>query len=75
MKKEDARFRVNMSMQERVAMSSHRLDSGDGLQSIRDLYVVYKSTLSRIVWEFCRVVKKHFQLVFVQIPNESQFRI
>ena len=38
-------------MQEMVAMSLHMLGSGDGLQSIGDLYVDHKNTLSRIVRE------------------------
>ena len=70
-KKEDTRFRVTVPVQERVAMSLHRLGSGDGLQTIGDLYGVHKSTLLRIVREFCRGVRKHLQPVFVQTPNES----
>ena len=56
-------------------MSLHRLGSDDGLQSIGDLYEVHKSTLSRIVREFCKAVRKYLQLVFIQTPDESQFRI
>jgi len=59
LKKEDTRFRVSVPVQERIAMSLHRLGSGDGLQSIGDLYGVHKSTLSKIVRDFCRVVRKH----------------
>src|SRR5665213_446391 len=75
LKKEDTRFRVTVPVQERVAMSLHRLGSGDGLQSIGDLYGVHKSTLSKIVREFCRAVRKYLQHVFVQTPSESQFRV
>jgi hypothetical protein len=46
-----------------------------GLQIIGDLYGAYKNTLSRIVREFCGVVRKHLQHVFVQIPSELHFRI
>ena len=49
LKKEDTCFRVTVPVQERIAMSLHRLGSGDGLQSIGDLYGVHKSTLSKIV--------------------------
>ena len=56
-------------------MSLHKLGSGDGPQNIRYLYRVYKSTLSKMVREFWRIVRKHLQHVFVQTPNESQFRI
>ena len=75
LKKEDTRFRVSVPVQERIAMSLHRLGSGDGLQSIGDLYGVHKSTLSKIVREFCRAVRKYLQPVLVQTPNESQFRV
>ena len=56
-------------------MSSHRLGSGDDLQSIGDFYGVYKSILSKIIKEFCRVVRKHLQPIYVQTPSESQFRV
>ena len=75
LKKEATRFRVTTPMQERVAMSLHRLGSGDGLQSIGDLYGVYKRTLSKIIREFYRAVRKHLQPVFIQTPDESQFRV
>jgi hypothetical protein len=75
LKKEDTRFRITVPVQERIAMSLHRLGSGDGLQTIGDLYGVHKSTLSIIVREFCRAVRKYLQSVFVQTPSESQFRV
>ena len=62
-------------MYEKVAMLLHKLGSGHGLQNLGDLYEIHKNTLSKIVKEFCRVVKKYLQLVFVQTPIESQFRI
>jgi hypothetical protein len=52
-------------------MSLHRSGSGDGLQSIGDLYGVHKSTLSKIVREFCGAIQKHLQHVFIQNSNES----
>lgn len=45
LKEKDACFRVAMPVQERIAMSLHRLGSGDGLQSIGVLYIVHKNTL------------------------------
>lgn len=75
LKKEDTCFRVIVPIQERVVMSSHRLGSGDDLQSIGDFYGVYKSILSKIIKEFCRVVRKHLQPIYEQTPSESQFRI
>ena len=56
-------------MQEMIAMSLHRL--GDGLQSIGDLYEVQKNTLSIVVREFWRAIRKLLQPVFVQTLNES----
>ena len=56
-------------------MSLHKLCGGDGLQNIRDLYGLYKNTLSDIMKKFCRTVRKYLQHVFVQTPNESQCRI
>ena len=56
-------------------MSLHMLSSGDGLQSIDDLYGVHKSTISKTMRKFCRVVRKHMQPVSIQTPDESQFRV
>ena len=76
LKKDNTYFRVTMSVQERITMSLHRLDSGDGLQTIGDLYGVHKNTLSIIkVREFCKAVRTYLQPVFVQTSSESQFRI
>ena len=63
--KKNTRFRVTVPVQDRIAMSLHRLGSGDGLQTIGDLYKVHKSTLSIVVREFCRAVRKHLQPVFI----------
>ena len=48
MKKEETHFTVIILVQEKVAISLHRLGSGDGLQNI-NLYEVYESTLSKII--------------------------
>ena len=64
-----------MLVQDRIAMSLHRLGSGDGLQTIGDLYGVHKNTLSIIVREFCKAVRKYLQSIFVQTLSESQFRV
>jgi hypothetical protein len=71
LKKEDTRFRITVPVQERIAMLLHRLGSGDGLQTISDLYGVHKNILSIIVREFCRDVKKYLQPIFVQTPSKS----
>ena len=75
LKKDDTCFKDIVLMQEKVVMSLYRLDIGGGLQSIGDLYEMYKGTLSEIIREFCRIVRKHLQPIFVQTPNESKFRI
>jgi hypothetical protein len=75
LKNKNTQFRVTVPVQDRIAMSLHRLGSGDGLQTIGDLYGVHKNTLSIVVREFCRAVRKHLQPVFVQTPSESQFRV
>ena len=69
--KEDNHFRVTVPVQEKIAMLLHRLGSGNGLQTIGDFYRVYKNTLSIIVREFCKAVKKYLQPVFVQTLSES----
>ena len=75
LKKKYIRFRVTIPVQEIIAMSLYRLDSNDGLQIIGNLYGVHKSTLSTIIREFCRAVRKYLQPFFVQTPNELQFRL
>ena len=65
LKKTNIHFRITVPVQEKIAMSLHRLDSGDGLQTIGNLYEVHKNTLSIIVREFCRAVRKYLQPIFV----------
>jgi hypothetical protein len=38
------------------------------------LYGVHKNTLLKIRRKFCWVVRKYLQPIFIQSPNESQFR-
>ena len=64
-----------MLVQDMIAILLHRLGSGNGLQTIGDLYEVHKNTLSIVVRDFCRAVRKHLQPGFVQIPSESHFRV
>ena len=52
-------------------MSLHRLDSGDGLQSIEALYGVHKRILLRKKRKICKAIRNYLQLVFVQTPSES----
>ena len=68
--KNDTRFRIMVPVQERIVMSLHLLGNGNGLQTKGDLYGVHKNTLSIIVREFCKAVRKYLQPVFVQIPSE-----
>lgn len=71
LKKEDICFGVIVPVQEKVAMSLHQLGNDDGLQNIGDLYEVHKSILTKIIKEFCRVIRNCFHPVFVQIPSLS----
>lgn len=75
MKKDDPCIRINVPVQEMVAISLHKLGSGDGLQSIRNLYEVHKRILSKKIKDFYRVVRKQLQLDIMQTPSESQFEI
>ena len=70
LKKDETRFRVIVLVQEMVAMSLRKLGSGNGLQRIGDLYGVHKNTLSKIIRECYRVVKKHLQPVLIQTSDE-----
>ena len=54
--KKKYQFSITVPVQDRIAMSLHRLGSGDGLQTIGDLYGVHKNTLSIVVREFCKTV-------------------
>lgn len=74
LKKDDTCFRDIVLVQEKVVMPLYRLDIGGGLQGIGDLYGIYKSTLSEIIREFCRIIRKHLQPIFVQTPSELKFR-
>lgn len=56
-------------------MLLHGLDSDNRLQNIGNLYNVHESTLLKIIRKFCKAIRKHFQLVLLRTPNESQFRI
>ena len=64
MKKNATCFRIIVLVREGTR-PLHKLDSGDVLQIIRDLYEVNKSILSKIVKEFYGVVRKHLQQVFI----------
>ena len=75
LKRYNIHFRITLLAQERVAISSHRLDSSNRLQSIGDLYIVHKRTLSKILREFCKVVRKHIKPIFVSIPSQLQFKV
>ena len=47
LKKNSTRFRVIVTVQEKVAILLHKLGGGDGLQNISDLYGVHKKLLSK----------------------------
>ena len=70
LKKENTHVRIIVLVYEKVAMSLHRLGSGDILQNIGDLFRVQNNTLSKTVLEFCRAIRKHLQLVLLQTSSE-----
>jgi hypothetical protein len=59
--KKDTRFRSDVSVERRVAISLVQLGSRNGLQIIGDLFGVAKCTVSQIVREFCSLVRVHLQ--------------
>lgn len=74
-KKQHTNFRRPISVEERVAMSLARLGTGDGLRMVGEVYGVAECTISRIVREFCKMVRLHLQKIFIQVPNENKFRV
>lgn len=66
LKRKYNRFEVTMLVQERVTISLHMLGSSNGLQGIGNLYGVHKNTLSELLRNFFRVVRKHLQPIFMQ---------
>ena len=74
-KKKHTNFRRPISVEERVAMSLARLGIGDGMRMVGEVYWVAECTISRIVREFCKIVRLHLQKIFIQVPNENKFRV
>jgi hypothetical protein len=74
LRKQDTNYRNSITVERRVAMSLVRLGSGNGLQIVGDLFGVAKSTVSKIVRDFCRMVRLHLQKKFVTFPSEYKFR-
>jgi hypothetical protein len=56
-------------------MSLAKLGTGDGLHMVGEVYGVAECTISRIVKEFCKMVRLHLQKIFIQTPNENKLRI
>ena len=56
-------------------MSLARLGIGDGMRMVGEVYWVAECTISRIVREFCKIVRLHLQKIFIQVPNENKFRV
>ena len=59
----------------RVAMSLQRFGIGNVFYTMREVYGMVKSAISKIVRNFCRLVKVHLQCTFMQFPNLAQFRV
>jgi hypothetical protein len=56
-------------------MSLARLGTGDGLRMVGEVYGIAECTISRIVKEFCKMVRLHLQKIFIQTPNENKLRV
>jgi hypothetical protein len=68
-------MRDPISVYNKVVMSLMRLGSGNGVQLMSGLFGVVKGTISMIVREFYHMVRLHLQKLFLQFPNELQFRV
>ena len=56
-------------------MSLQRLEIGNTLCTVGEVYGVVESTISEIVRIFCKLVRVHLQGTFVQFPSPALFRI
>lgn len=54
-------MRLSIFGETRVELSLNRLDMGDRLLGIRDVFGVAKSMASIIMREFCKVMRKYLQ--------------
>lgn len=75
LQKQDTPFRNSISVEIKIAILLTNLGFGNGKLLIGDLYGVVECTISKIVREFCKVVRQHLQWIFVHMPSESQFRV
>jgi hypothetical protein len=75
LKKKDTCTRATISVETRIAVSLCRLGTGNGLLLVGEVYGIAECTVSCIIREFCKVVRKHLIRILVQFPNESQFKV
>ena len=75
LQKQDTPFINSNFVETRIAILLIRLGSGNEQLLIGDLYGIVKHTVSKIVREFSKAIKQHFQQIFVQMLSELQFRI
>lgn len=69
------RMREAISIENRVVMLLRRLGTKNGLFIVGEVYGVAKSTISKIVRTFCRLVRFHLQPVLVQFSSPTWFRV
>ena len=74
LKNQQTHFRRPIFVEERVAMSLARLGTWDGLRMVGEIYKVAECTIAGIVKEFCKLVRLHFQKIFIQTLNKNKFR-
>jgi hypothetical protein len=65
------RMREAISIENRVVMLLRRLGTKNGLFIVGEVYGVAKSTISKIVRTFCRLVRFHLQPVLVQFSSPT----
>ena len=68
-------MRKAISIESRVAMSFESLGTRNMLCNVGVLYGVAKSTSSKIMRFFCRLVRVHLQCTLVQFPSPIWFRV
>ena len=62
-------------IESRVVMSLQRLGIGNSFCTMREVYGMDESIISKIVRNFCRLVKVYLQCIFMQFTSLAMFKI
>jgi hypothetical protein len=65
----------SISIKYKVAMFLIQLKSENSLQQVDDLLGITKSIFLVVLKEFCYMVRLYLQILFVQFPCKSQFKV